>query len=61
MIIEIQEMVEGKLNHHHSTKIHSNKVVVLRAVRVMEEHAQEQLVRVVRVEDPLGKVAQMMI
>ena len=50
-------MVEVKLNHHHSTKIHSNKVVRV----IMAEHAQEQPVRVVRVEDPLGKVAQMMI
>ena len=55
-------MVDVKLNHHYSTKTHSNKVEVLTAGRdSMAVHAQEQLVRVVRVEDPLGKVAQMMI
>ena len=50
-------MVGVKLNHHHSTKTHSNKVEVLS----MAVHAQEQPVRVARVEAPLGKVAQMMI
>ena len=62
MVIAIQVMVEAKLNHHHSTKILSKTVVVLRAERVIKaEHAQEQLLRVVRVGGLLGKAVQMMI